>query len=170
MVKYWLKATVMLYILWLMLSGKLEAKFLIVGLAAAGFIAWICLRSLWIPDEKRAHTYSLLDVSLWRFVRYWLWLFVEIVKASLDVAKLVVHPKLPIDPQVIEFRCSFQNPIATTMLINSIILTPGTVTLDVQEGNLFVVHALTYDAAKGLLEGKMQRHIAAVFGEPYESY
>lgn len=167
MIKYWLKSTVILYILWLMLSGKLEAKFLIVGLAAAGIIAWICLKSLWILDEKRERTYSLLDISLWRFARYWLWLFVEIVKASLDVARLVVQPKLPIDPQVIEFQCSFKNPIAVTMLINSIILTPGTVTLDVKEGNLFVVHALTYDAAKGLLEGEMQRHIAAVFGESY---
>lgn len=167
MIKYWLKATVILYILWLMLSGKLEAKFLIVGFAAAAVIAWLCLKSLWILDEKRERTYSLLDVSLWRFARYWLWLFVEIVKASLDVARLVVQPKMPIDPQIIEFDCKFDNPIATTMLINSIILTPGTVTLDVLDGNHFVVHALTYDAAKGLLEGEMQRHIAAVFRESY---
>lgn len=167
MIKYWLKATVILYILWLILSGKMEAKFLIVGLAAAGVIAWICLKSLWILDEKKERTYSLLDISLWRFARYWLWLFVEIVKASLGVAKLVVQPKMPIDPQIIEFQWKYDNPIATTMLINSIILTPGTVTLDVLDGNHFVVHALTYDAAKGLLEGEMQRHIAAVFGESY---
>ncbi len=167
MVKYWIKGTVILYILWLMLSGKMEAKFLIVGLAAAGFIAWLCLKSLWILNEKGDRTYSLLDVSLWRFFKYWLWLFKEIMKASLDVARLVIQPKMPVDPQIIEFECKFDNPIAATMLVNSIILTPGTVTLDVLEGNHFVVHALTYEVAKGLLEGEMQRHIAAVFGESY---
>lgn len=167
MIKYWLKMTVLLYALWLMLSGKLEAKFLIVGLLAAGVIAWICVKSFWVMDEKKEKTYSILEVPLWRFARYWAWLFIEIVKASLDVAKLVIHPKMPIDPQVIQFECRFENPIATAMLVNSIILTPGTVTLDVQDGNRFVVHALTYDAAKGLLEGEMQRHIAAVFGQSY---
>ncbi|MGC2872010.1 Na+/H+ antiporter subunit E [Ihubacter sp. mB4P-1] len=167
MTKYWLKATIILYILWLLLSGKVEAKFLLTGLVAAGVISWLCLKSLWIFNEKKQNAYSLLDISLWRFARYWLWLFVEIVKASLDVAKIVVKRKMPVDPQLIEFDCRFDNPIATAMLINSIILTPGTVTIDVLDGNHFVVHALTYDAAKGLIEEEMQRKIAAVFGQTY---
>ena len=54
---------------------------------------------------------------------------------------------------------------ATSVLINSIILTPGTVTVEVSDEKHFVVHALTDDAAGGLLEGTMQRKIAELFGE-----
>ncbi|MGN0659934.1 MAG: Na+/H+ antiporter subunit E [Emergencia sp.] len=165
MTKYWLKITIILYILWLILSGIFEPKFLIIGLVSSGIIARLCLSSMWVEDEKGEKRFGILDISLWKFARYCLWLFVEIVKASLDVAKLVVQPKMKIDPQVIEFDCWFDNPIGATILVNSIILTPGTVTLDVIDERHFIVHALTYDAAKGLLEGNMQRHIAALFEE-----
>lgn len=165
MTKYWLKITITLYILWLILSGIFEPKFLIIGLASSGIIARLCLSSMWVEDEKGEKRFGILDISLWKFARYCLWLLVEIVKASLDVAKLVVWPKLKIEPQVIEFDCWFDNPIGATILVNSIILTPGTVTLDVIDERHFIVHALTYDAAKGLLEGNMQRHIAALLEE-----
>lgn len=167
MVKYWLKGTVILYILWLLLSGIFETKFLLVGLVTSLLVSGICQPSLWIPDRDEKTKYSLLDISFFKLARYWIWLFIEIAKSSLDVAKVVMSPKMKekINPQVIEFDCWYKNPIATSVLINSIILTPGTVTVEIIDEKHFVVHALTDDAANGLLEGTMQKKIAELFNE-----
>lgn len=165
MTKYWIRTTVILYILWLILSGRFEAKFLIIGLVSAAVIARICLHSLWILDRDGSRVFSLLDISIWKFIKYLSWLFIEITKSSIEVAIAVISPNMDINPQIIEFDCWYKNPIATTTLINSIIVTPGTVTLDVIDERHFVVHALTDGAAGGLLEGTMQRKIAELYNE-----
>ncbi len=165
MLKYWLKGTLILYMLWLVLSGIFETKFLLVGLVTAMFVSAICQPSLMIEDRDGKQKYSLLNISFLKLMKYWLWLFFEIAKSSIDVAKIVMKPKMDINPQIIEFDCRYKNPIATSVLINSIILTPGTVTVEIEDEKHFIVHALTDDAAKGLLEGTMQRKIAELFGE-----
>jgi len=165
MMKNWLKGTVILFGFWLVLSGHFEGKYILAGLAASMVIARICVPLLSVRD-RYDELYCILDLPLLRFIAYWLWLFTEICKASLAVAKTVVRPHMDIQPQIVEFYCAYRNPVAITMLINSIILTPGTVTIDVREDScLFVVHALTDYAAEGLLEGTMQRKIGKLFGE-----
>lgn len=167
MVKYWLKGTIILSLLWLLLSGIFKPKFLIVGFLTAAVVSALCLPSLWIEDRDGKKKYGLLDISFFKLAKYWVWLFIEIAKASVDVAKIVLSPKIEekMNPQIIEFDCWYKNPIATSVLINSIILTPGTVTVEITDEKHFVVHALTDDAANGLLEGTMQRKIAELFGE-----
>lgn len=167
MIKYWLKATVILYILWLLLSGILETKFLFVGLVTSLLITAICLPSLWIEGRDGKSRYSLLDISFFKLAKYWIWLFIEIGKSSIHVARIVLSPKMKekMNPQIVEFDCWYRNPIATSVLINSIILTPGTVTIEVQEEKHFLVHAMTDQAALGLMDGTMQRKIAELFGE-----
>ena len=165
MVKYWLKGTVILYVSWLLLSGILKPKFLIVGLVTAMFVAAICLPSIWIEGRDGKSRFCLLDVGFFKLAKYWIWLFIEIAKSSFHVARIVMSPKMNINPQLVEFDCWYRNPIATSVLINSIILTPGTVTVEVKDERHFLVHALTDEAALGLLDGTMQRKIAELFGE-----
>lgn len=115
--------------------------------------------------QERKKRYFLLDVRTVKLIGYWIWLLKEIAKSSWGVAVAVMSPKMKINPQIIEFDYDYKNPIAVSLLINSIILTPGTVTIDVQNERHFTVHALTDDAAEGLLEGTMQRKIADLFHE-----
>lgn len=68
-----------------------------------------------------------------------------------------------INPQIVEIDYAFDNPAAVTVFVNSIILTPGTVTVDVIDERIFRVHALTDRAALGLMDGEMQRRISRVF-------
>ncbi|MBR3755928.1 MAG: Na+/H+ antiporter subunit E [Firmicutes bacterium] len=165
MLKNWTKGTMILFAFWLILSGHFETKTLLAGIIASAAISRICVPLLSIKD-RYDEPYCLLDLPLVRFLGYWIWMFKEICKASFCVAKTVVRPQMDIQPQIIEFYCEYCNPVAITLLINSIILTPGTVTIDVRENSsLFVVHALTSHAAEGLLEGTMQRKIGSLFGE-----
>ena len=62
----------------------------------------------------------------------------------------------------------FENPMANVVLANSIILTPGTITLDVMEGGIFEVHAINEGAACDMLSGSMAKKVASVFGETCE--
>ena len=165
MLKNWLKATIILYGLWLILSGHFEVKYMILGLIASMTIAFCCLPGLTVCNTKTGKTYGILEINVLKFTRYWLWLLLEIIKASFSVAAAVISPKMQINPHVITFDWTYENPVAVTMLVNSIILTPGTVTVDVKDDVRFIVHVLTDNAAEGILSGNMQRQIGKVFDE-----
>lgn len=169
MLKNWVKATAVLYGLWLILSGRFTAKYMTLGLLASVVITFCCLPGLTVRNGKTGQAYGILDLPLWRFIRYWAWLLWEIVKSSFSVAAAVISPKMHINPHIISFDWYYDNPVAVTMLVNSIILTPGTVTVDVKEDRRFIVHVLTDDAAEHILSGNMQRRIGRVFGESRES-
>jgi multicomponent Na+:H+ antiporter subunit E len=142
-------------ILWLVLSGSTALLHILFGAAAAALVTWMNR-----GDE-------LLSEWLWRFpgmLRYAPWLFAEIVKANLQVARLVLDPRLPIDPVIVTFDSVLTSPLARTTFANSITLTPGTITLDV-DGSSFTVHAIT-EAMSDLSGSAMERRVAAVFGEP----
>lgn len=168
MIKNWIKTTIVLFAIWVILSGRLEPKFLIAGVVSSFVVAYFCQPLLWIAEEKDGKKRFLLSVSPWKFIKYWIWLFGEIIKSSLSVSSAIIRIKMPIEPHLIKFQCTYKNPVATVLLINSIILTPSTLTVDVEEGNTFVIHALTNKAAESLLTGDLQGRIGEVFGEEVE--
>ena len=93
-----------------------------------------------------------------RLLRYWGWLGVEVVKSSLDVARIILHRRLPISPTLVEFDASTSDSVGQAILGNSITLTPGTVTLDVHDGRV-QVHCLTKQGADALLGGEFNRRV-----------
>jgi len=163
MVKQWFKAAGLLFILWLILSGHYEAKYLILGLLGSMLIGYFCLPLLTIHSGNGQRDFNLLDIKFTAFFGYCLWLVGEIVKSSLSVCAAILSPKMKINPQIIEIDYIFNNPAAVTVFVNSIILTPGTVTIDVIDERIFKVHTLTDAAAIGLMDGEMQRRISRVF-------
>jgi multicomponent Na+:H+ antiporter subunit E len=94
-------------------------------------------------------------------VGYWIWLAKEMVLSSLHVSRIILTPRLPVDPQVIEIRATADHPLDQAILGNSITVTPGTLTLDVHEGVL-KVHSLTREGAEALLGGEMDRRVASL--------
>ena len=93
-----------------------------------------------------------------RLPGYWLWLLVEIVKSSIEVARLILKPSLPISPTVVELDAATDSEVGQVIFANSITLSPGTVTLDVDEGRT-VVHCLTQEGAAALQNGEAQRRL-----------
>ncbi|USZ68677.1 monovalent cation/H+ antiporter subunit E [Halorussus salilacus] len=86
----------------------------------------------------------------------------EIAKANVQIAYVVLHPDLPIDPEVVEFDAAVWSELPVTTLANSITLTPGTLTVDVNRQK-FTVHALTTDSREDLLDGGLERAVRFVF-------
>ena len=161
--RYVIGLSIALFILWILLSGKFEAKLLIMGALFSVFTAIISIPALTLISKKTGREFYLLEVKPFKFIGYSLWMFGQITLASIDVAKATLNKRL-VEPRIIYFKMPFENPSAAALLSNSIIITPGTITLDVSDEGVFTVHALTKNAAEGLLEGTMQKKVAAVYG------
>jgi multicomponent Na+:H+ antiporter subunit E len=95
---------------------------------------------------------------------YWPWLGWEIVKANLDVARRILDPRLPISPTVIRLKASQKSDLGRVIYANSITLTPGTVSIDI-DGERIEVHALTREAAQALRTGDMDRRVTRFEGD-----
>ena len=67
-----------------------------------------------------------------------------------------------IRPQIIRVKTRLSGDLAKTILGNSITLTPGTITMDIQDDEL-IVHALSEKVARELANGQMERRVARIF-------
>ena len=89
---------------------------------------------------------------------YAVWLTWQIVLSNLQVAYRIVHPHLPIKPQYIKVRLIGNHPLVHLIHANSITLTPGTISVNIEDGFIHV-HALSDANARDLLSGEMPKKI-----------
>ncbi len=146
-----------LYANWLLFSGHFDHLLLSIGFVATLLAVAISLR-MEIVDRE---TYPLpLNLSA---LMFWVWMAREVIKANVDVARRILSPSLPINPSVILVKASQRTDMGRVTYANSITLTPGTVSVDLQ-GDTIEVHALTDEAAQTLQEGEMDRRVTAMEG------
>ena len=144
-----------LFILWLLLSGYFEVLLLSLGVVSCILCVYVAHRMDVIDHE--GHPIGIT----WRAIPYWMWLIVEIVKANIDVAKTILQPTMPLELRVLLIDGSQKSGMGHVIYANSITLTPGTVTIWL-EGGQMEVHALTPASAAGLIEGEMDRRVCRV--------
>jgi multicomponent Na+:H+ antiporter subunit E len=146
---------------WILLSGIFDAFHLISGLVCCAIVSIISYDLLVSGKSEKKLLKSL------RLLLYIPWELWKIVLANIDVAYRVLHPKMPIDPLVIEFETTLRGDFSLATLANSITLTPGTITILVEpKRGKFWVHALAKGPADTLLvDQTMQRKVAHVFME-----
>ncbi len=150
---------VIMFLFWILLSGLFDAFHLIAGVICSGIVTLISHDLLVKGGDKKFIAKSL------RLFRYIPWEFWQIVLANIDVAYRVLHPKMPIDPFIIEFETPLRSDFSLVTLANSITLTPGTITISVEpEKGTFRVHAIAKEPADALLvDQTMQKKVAEVF-------
>ena len=107
-----------------------------------------------------AHSSELVGM-IRRLPGHWLWLAKDIVISSWKVSRLVLTPNLAIQPTIVELDASDLGEMGQTILGNSITLSPGTVTVDIDEGRL-QVHCIMEDDAKALATGELCDRIRAL--------
>lgn len=120
---------------WLTLSGYFIPMILTFGVISIAIVIWMCVR-MGILDAETVPYLSLLQT-----LSYFVWLFAEIVKANVQVVKAVLSPDLEVSPTLVKIPLNTNADIAETMFANSITLTPGTVSVDMQPDHI-LVHAL----------------------------
>ncbi len=143
-----------LFVLWLLLSGHYNNFLISLGIASVIFILWIVKRMDVVDHESHPN-----HLNPFSFISYWCWLMKEIVVSNIDVCKCIFSPGLPIQPQVITLTATQQSDLGRVIYANSITLTPGTITLNINQSQL-QVHALMEKNVVGLQTGEMDSKVS----------
>lgn len=138
--------------------GSLDTFDLVTG-AFAAFVVSAVLYRVSFESTPVARRVPMVTARFFVYTPYLLW---QIFKANIQIAYVVLHPNLPIDPSVEEVEAMVWGGLPVTTLANSITLTPGTLTVDV-EGRTLRVHTLTSSSREGLLDGALERAVRFVF-------
>ena len=145
------------YLFYLSLSAWKPLDFLTGGITAA--LVAVLLAPVAFSKQP---SLPRVGTQLLRMVLYAPYLLKEIAVANLQIAYVVLHPALPIDPKLVELRAAVWGDAAVTMLANSITLTPGTLTVSVSD-RAFTIHSLTAGSREDLFAGGLERAVRFVF-------
>ncbi len=129
-----------LFAFWVMLNNSLANDVLLVGAAVALVISLMFRNGLAILSEFRATPAAFVAA-----IRYPFFFLMELVKSNVQLAKVVLSPDLPLKPGIVKVRTVLKSRMGRLMLANSITLTPGTLTVDLQ-GEFLYVHWVTIDS------------------------
>ena len=143
-----------LFVFWVLLSASFDWVHLGLGLVFSFSVAWI----------NSGHSPFVPKFGLWlRILLYLPWLFYKIIESSLHLSKLILHPALPIDPQLISVKSKLRHNAAVVLFGNSITLTPGTITAEV-DLNTLIVHSIDKALSEDFESSKeMESKIADIF-------
>jgi len=151
-----------LFILWVCLVSNVKTQELLTGLFVS-FLLAVVLNNFYL----RLGLPPLTPKRIFFFIMYLFILLKEIVKANLDVAYRVIHPRMPIKPGIVVIKTGLKQDIGKLMLANSITLTPGTFTLDILEDTLLIhwIDVKTEDMKKNteLIGGRFEKYLRVIF-------
>jgi len=151
-------ALLTLYGFWLLMSGYFTPWLMGAGFACAVLVVLFTRRMQLLDREGQP-----LHLVPHAMLRYWPWLVVEICKSAWDVTRIIVHPRLPISPTMTRVRASQRSDLGRAAFANSITLTPGTIAIEAEGGEV-LVHALTREGARALEAGDMDRRVSTFEG------
>ncbi len=152
--KYTITLSIALTVSWLLWSGHFDEPFILaLGAASVLFCIYLSHR-MNIIDEESAPAH----LGLRPFTSYAPWLAKEIVLSNIDVTRMLLQPKIPLQRNLIEVKSNQRTELGRVILANSITLTPGTVSVKVV-GNKILVHAISQSDAEEDMSGEMGRRI-----------
>lgn len=128
-------ATLLLGTIWYLWSGHTEPFVLTLGAISLAITIFFAVRMKVIDSEGYP-----FEIAA-GLVRYVPWLVWQIIVSNLVVAKLILHPKLPIRPAMVRVPANQRTVLGRVVHANSITITPGTISLDVTEDSI-LVHTL----------------------------
>jgi multicomponent Na+:H+ antiporter subunit E len=137
---------------WVLNSGHNTALMLLLGIISIAIVLYIAHRMDVVDHEAQpVHLTHKLPA-------YYTWLIKEIVLANILVVKHIWLGNKTISPVITTIKSSQKTDIGKVIYANSITLTPGTVTLEL-EGDQLMVHALLRESIKDLESGEMDRRV-----------
>lgn len=155
-----IKMAILLFVFWVMLNGRLDMDVLITG-AISAIAIWLFMLSFTGWSLKKEKQAMILLPSL---IAYFAFLFWEILKANIGVLKIILTGKT--DPYVRTIETPLRSKMSRVLLANSITLTPGTVTVKIEENRL-TVHCLTKDMAEGLTDFILEKKLLEMEEKAY---
>lgn len=152
-----------LFLFWILLNGTLAPDVLGVGALVALAITVLVRDGLSFLFELR-----IAPRSLWASVQFMVYFLKELVLANVRLAIIVLSPSLPIKPGIVKVRTRLKSRMGRLLLANSITLTPGTLTVEL-EGDWLYIHWVTVEAddidgATARIVSGFERYLEVMYG------
>jgi len=144
---------------WVAVSSSFDIPQLIVGFVSSVFVVYFN-RNLLIGARDRP---PVTIKNVFWLIGYLLILIKEIFIANFQIAWLVLHPKMPIYPNLVPVKVDLESMGSRTLLGNSITMCPGTLTVLADEKD-FLVHALTKETGKAIKDWHLMARLKDMEG------
>ena len=143
-----------LFLLWIILNGAVTWEIVLIGLAVSAALTLFRRRifggsGLFLPTPRKFGSGLCYGLRL-------IW---EMIRSNLQVMGMILRPGAKLRPQLVLFRSGLQQDTSNIILANSITLTPGTITVSVQDDS-FCVHALDASLTEDLGRGPLKQRLA----------
>ena len=152
-----------LLLFWVMLQGELDAEVLTVGALVSMVIAALYRNGLSFFTEFR-----FTPAAVIAGFGYYAYFFRALVRSNIRLAALVLTPSLPVEPGIVKLRTRLKSRMGRLMLANSITLTPGTLTVELEDEWLYVhwvvVETEDIEAATAEIAARFEGYLEVMYG------
>ncbi len=125
--------TIFLFVVWILFTADMGLFPLLFGFLASLLTSWLTYH-IFMP-EHQPHLRFFIPNPFY-LIKYLVLVVYSLYASSFKVVKAVFTGNT--NPRIVHFRTRLQSDIARTSLANTITLTPGTVTLDLNNDHLIV--------------------------------
>ena len=136
---------VIFFLIWIIFNGQFSLEIAAFGLVIAGVMYWFICKFMNYNPRKDL----ILCKRFFLLLHYIFVLIKEILKANKAVFGIIYSAKYQFEPAVVHFTTTLNSTFARVLLANSITLTPGTITVSLND-NEYVVHCLDKELAQGI--------------------
>ena len=133
--------------LWIIFNGRITAEILIFGVVISAVMYWFLWKFMGFHPQSEIRSFQ----KAFYIIQYIFYLIREIVAANFATIRLITSANYEVEPVLIQFETTLKSDIAKFMLANSITLTPGTLTVAIEQ-NRFTVHCLDKTLAEGITD------------------
>ena len=152
---------ILFLLFWVVLNGRVTVEVMAIGVFVSVVMSIFTYRVIGANPKN--------ELKVWRkywafFVPYTFVLLVDVVKANLQMIRLILSPRAKVSPQIVYFDSPVKTDFARVLLTYSIMLTPGTFIFELEDGR-FGVHAIERDMMEGVNETNIVRKLQRIEGE-----
>ncbi|MBQ6563726.1 MAG: Na+/H+ antiporter subunit E [Clostridiales bacterium] len=140
--------------LFLVFCGKITLETLLFSIGIAALLFLFCCRHLGYSLRKEQRLFMLIP----GICAYVCFLLKEIVLANWQLMHMIYSEKEQIEPCIATFHTSLKSSWLRTALADSITLTPGTISVQL-EGDLLTVHCLDKSLSEGLKNSEFEMRL-----------
>jgi len=145
---------IIFFLLWIILNERVTPEIVWFGLGISALLYLFVVKFMDYSPKKEWAAVRKIPKAL----KYAFNLLLEIVKANVGVMHFILSPKYEVEPQLIYFKTDLKNELERVVLANSITLTPGTITVSMED-NLMCVHCLDKTLAEGLNHSDFEKKL-----------
>ncbi|GAB6135588.1 Na+/H+ antiporter subunit E [Thermococcus prieurii] len=157
---------IVLFVIWLFFTASLDPQELAMGAIMSLVVAALTYDVFTKAGLRNLHPKRVAYAIA--YIPYFLW---AMIMANLDVAYRVLHPARPIRPGIVKCKTVLNSDTGKLALANSITLTPGTITLDVDGDEYFIHWIWVPDEVLGAKEeSEHVEHASEAITKPFEKF